>query len=267
VTTSQVREKKKARTPVRPSPPATPWISWQKLTCLPLALVIALLTTLVLFRRARLDPVARNAMAHGRVTRALWQHLELTAIATVLVLVVAIPLGILLTRASLRRATPVALTIATLGRAVPALGLLAPPLLWLGTGPKTVLLGVVVYAVLPVLATTIAGLAANDPALLKAARGLGMSPLGVLARVELPAAVPLILAGVRTAMVLNVGTVTLAALGGGGGLGVLVTTGLTRHCVPVLVLGSILTVALALLLDWLVSVAELLVRPRFAERD
>ncbi|MED7826555.1 ABC transporter permease subunit [Streptomyces chiangmaiensis] len=253
-----MEEQEEIKTPTRPNP-TRPRISWQKLTCLPLALVVALLVTLLWFRRARLDPVSQDAMARGRVTRALWQHVELTAIATVLVLVVAIPLGILLTRATFRRVTPVALTIATLGRAAPALGLLALPALWLGTGRKAVLLGIVVYAVLPVLATTIAGLKANDPALLETARGLGMSPLGVLTRVELPSAVPLILAGVRMTLVLNVGTVTLAALGGGGGLGVLITTGIAHHSLPLLLLGSILTTALALLVDWGVSVAELLV--------
>lgn len=97
------------------------------------------------------------------------------------------------------------------------------------------------------LSNTITGLKANDPTLLEAARGIGMSPVGVLTRVELPLAVPLILAGVRTALVLNVGTATLAVFGGGGGLGVLITTGITNQRMPVLVLGSVLTVVLALL--------------------
>jgi osmoprotectant transport system permease protein len=92
-----------------------------------------------------------------------------------------------------------------------------------------------------------------------------MSSSGVLARVELPLAVPLFLAGVRTALVLNVGTATLATFGGGGGLGVLITTGISTHRMPVLMLGSILTVVLALLLDWLASLAELLLRPRGLE--
>ncbi|CAM5235695.1 ABC transporter permease [Streptomyces hirsutus] len=131
---------------------------------------------------------------------------------------------------------------------------------------RAALIGMIAYAVLPVLSNTIAGLQANDPTLLEAARGIGMSPPGVLARVELPLAVPRsILAGVRTALVLNVGTATLATFGGGGGLGVLITTGITSQRMPVLVLGSILTVALALLVDWLASLAELLLRPRGLE--
>lgn len=138
-------------------------------------------------------------------------------------------------------------------------------MIWLGTGMKAALIGIIVYAVLPVLSNTVTGLRANDPTLLEAARGIGMSPLGVLSRVELPLAVPLILAGVRTALVLSVGTATLAVFGGGGGLGVLITAGITNQRMPVLVLGSILTVALALLVDWLASLAELLMRPRGLE--
>ncbi|KPC94780.1 permease, partial [Streptomyces sp. NRRL F-6602] len=175
------------------------------------------------------------------------------------------PLGILLTRPRLRRAAPLATALANIGQATPAIGLLALMVIWLGIGERPALIGIIIYAVLPVLSNTVAGLKANDPTLLEAARGIGMSPRGVLLKVELPLAVPLILAGVRTALVLNVGTATLATFGGGGGLGDLITTGITNQRMPVLVLGSILTVALALLVDWLASLAELLLRPRGLE--
>jgi osmoprotectant transport system permease protein len=110
-----------------------------------------------------------------------------------------------------------------------------------------------------------AGLRAIDPLMVEAARGIGMSAAGRLLRVELPLAVPLILAGVRTALVLNVGTATLATFVGGGGLGDLITTGIQTQRMPVLVLGSVLTVALALLVDWLASLAELVLTPRGLE--
>ncbi|OIJ99515.1 ABC transporter permease [Streptomyces monashensis] len=240
-------------------------VTWQRLTFLPAFLVAVLLATWLWFRQAHLDTISRNALSNGQVSKALWQHVELTAISTFFVLVISIPLGIVLTRRSFRRATPVALTFANMGQATPAIGLLALLVIWLGTGTKAALIGIIVYAILPVLSNTIAGLQANDPTLLEAARGIGMSPLGVLTRVELPLAVPLILAGVRTALVLNVGTAALATFGGGGGLGVLITTGITTQRMPVLVLGSVLTVALALLVDWLASLAEALLRPHGLE--
>ncbi|GAA4996605.1 ABC transporter permease [Streptomyces siamensis] len=250
-----------------PPPPTAPKrrITWQKLTFLPATLVALLLATWLWFQQADLDEISRNALSNGQVSKALWQHIELSVISTFFVLVIAIPLGILLTRKAFRKATPLAMTIANMGQATPAIGLLALLVIWLGTGTKAALIGIIVYAVLPVLSNTIAGLKANDPTVLEAARGIGMSPLGVLTRIELPLAVPLILAGVRTALVLNVGTATLATFGGGGGLGVLITTGITNQRMPVLVLGSVLTVALALLVDWLASLAELFLRPRGLE--
>ncbi|MFE0207682.1 ABC transporter permease [Streptomyces sp. NPDC058985] len=254
------------REPGRASPSAAQLrVGWRKLTFLPVAVIAVLLATWLWFRQADLDALSRNALSNGQVTKALWQHVQLTVISTFFVLIIAIPLGILLTRRMFRKATPVAMAFANMGQATPAIGLLALLVIWLGIGRRAALIGIIIYAVLPVLSNTIAGLKANDPTLLEAARGIGMSPMGVLTRVELPLAVPLILAGVRTALVLNVGTATLATFGGGGGLGVLITTGITSQRMPVLVLGSILTVALALLVDWLASLAELLLRPRGLE--
>ncbi|MGW1746796.1 ABC transporter permease [Streptomyces sp. NPDC002092] len=264
------QDEQEAAPPETEAPPPAPVprksrVTWQKLTFLPAVIVAVLLATWLWFRQADLDPISENALSGGQVSQALWQHVKLTVISTFFVLIIAIPLGILLTRRAFRKATPVAMTIANMGQATPAIGLLALLVIWLGTGTKAALIGIIIYAVLPVLSNTIAGLKANDPTLLEAARGIGMSPLGVLARVELPLAVPLILAGVRTALVLNVGTATLATFGGGGGLGVLITTGITNQRMPVLMLGSILTVVLALLVDWLASLAELLLRPRGLE--
>ncbi len=250
-----------ASSPTAAKPPRRK-VSWQKLTFVPALLVAMLLATWLWFQQADLDAVSENALSNGQVSKALWQHVELTVISTFFVLIIAIPLGILLTRRAFRKATPVAMAFANMGQATPAIGLLALLVIWLGIGRKAALIGMIAYAVLPVLSNTIAGLKANDPTLLEAARGIGMSPTGVLTRVELPLAVPLILAGVRTALVLNVGTATLAVFGGGGGLGVLITAGITNQRMPVLVLGSILTVALALLVDWLASLAEVLLRPR-----
>ncbi|EFL32461.1 permease membrane component [Streptomyces viridochromogenes DSM 40736] len=259
VVTEQAVPEPAARAP-RTAP--VPRISRQKLTLLPVALAAVLLATWLWFRQADLDALTRNALSGGQVSKALWQHIQLTAISTFFVLIIAIPLGILLTRETFRKATPVAMAFANTGQATPAIGLLALLVIWLGIGRRAALIGMIIYAILPVLSNTITGLKANDPTLLEAGRGIGMSPMGVLTRVELPLAVPLILAGVRTALVLNVGTATLAVFGGGGGLGVLITTGITNQRMPVLVLGSVLTVALALLVDWLASLAELLLRPR-----
>lgn len=240
-------------------------ISPGKLLTTPLLLAALLLATYLWVANATLDSIERNSLAGELVRLYLRQQVELTAVSTFFVLVIALPAGILLTRRFARRAAPFAIALANLGQATPAIGLLALLTFWLGIGPRTALVGMVAYAVLPVLSNTIAGLQAIDPTLVDAAKGIGMSARGVLGRVELPLAVPLILAGVRTALILNVGTGTLAAFAGGGGLGNLITAGITTQRTRVLIVGAVLTVCLALLVDWLASLAEILLSPRGLE--
>ncbi|THA72321.1 ABC transporter permease [Streptomyces sp. A0958] len=248
-------------------PPSRPprRITWRKLVMLPAALAVVLVLTYVWINHVHLDSIARNSLAGDTVQLRWWQHVRLTAISTFWVLIIAIPLGIALTRRGLSRAAPVVTAIANIGQATPAIGLLALLVIWLGIGPSTAITGMVIYAVLPVLSNTVAGLKAIEPSLVEASRGIGMSATGTLTKVELPLAVPLILAGVRTALVLNVGTATLATFGGGGGLGDLITSGIQTQRMPVLVLGSVLTVVLALLVDWLASLAEVALTPRGLE--
>ncbi|MET8436330.1 ABC transporter permease [Streptomyces sp900116325] len=248
-------------------PPAGPprRITWRKLVLVPAALAIVLVATYLWITNVPLDSIARNSLSGGNVQLRWWQHVELTAISTFWVLIIAVPLGIALTRRRLRKGAPLVTAVANIGQATPAIGLLALLVIWLGIGPRTAIIGMVIYAVLPVLSNTVAGLKAIEPNLVEASRGIGMSAMGTLTKVELPLAVPLILAGVRTALVLNVGTATLATFGGGGGLGDLITSGIQTQRMPVLVLGSVLTVVLALLVDWLASLVEVALTPRGLE--
>nr|WSZ96238.1 ABC transporter permease [Streptomyces sp. NBC_00857] len=250
-------------------PPAAPKrrITWQKLVTLPIVVALILLATYLWITNIQLDAIARNSLSGGNVQLRLWQHIQLTAISTFWVLIIALPLGVALTRRGLSRAAPPFTALANVGQAAPAIGLLALLVIWLGIGPSTAITGMVIYAVLPVLSNTVAGLRAIDPELVEASRGIGMSAAGTLSKVELPLAVPLILAGVRTALVLNVGTATLATFGGGGGLGDLITSGIQTQRMPVLIIGSVLTVCLALVVDWLASLVELFLTPRGLEED
>lgn len=248
-------------------PPAGPprRITWRKLVLVPAALAIVLVATYLWITNVPLDSIARNSLSGGNVQLRWWQHVELTAISTFWVLIIAIPLGIALTRRRFRKGAPLVTVVANIGQATPAIGLLALLVIWLGIGPRTAIIGMVIYAVLPVLSNTVVSLKAIEPNLVEASRGIGMSAMGTLTKVELPLAVPLILAGVRTALVLNVGTATLATFGGGGGLGDLITSGIQTQRMPVLVLGSVLTVVLALLVDWMASLVEVALTPRGLE--
>lgn len=257
------RDEEEDPVPVPAGPPRR--ITWQKLVLVPLALAVVLAVTFVWITNVHLDSIAKNSLDDGNVRLRVWQHIQLTAISTFWVLIIAIPLGIALTRRRLRKGAPVVTAVANIGQATPAIGLLALLVIWLGIGPRTAIIGMVIYAVLPVLSNTVAGLKSIEPTLVEAARGIGMSGVGVLSKVELPLAVPLILAGVRTALVLNVGTATLATFGGGGGLGDLITSGIQTQRMPVLVLGSVLVVVLALLVDWMASLVELSLTPHGLE--
>jgi osmoprotectant transport system permease protein len=131
-----------------------------------------------------------------------------------------------------------------------------------GFGFSAAVIALVLYAILPVLRNTMVGISQVDGRLVEAGRGMGMSAVAVLFKVELPLAVPVMLAGIRTALVLLVGTAALATFINGGGLGILITTGVNLNLVNVLVAGSILVALLALLVDWIGRVVEHVARPK-----
>ena len=190
------------------------------------------------------------------------EHLVISFFATALVVVVAIPLGIALTRPSLRRFSPFVVTIANIGQALPGYGLLVLFLIFFGQGQQTAILALALYALLPVLRNTMVGLNAVDRNVLEAGRGMGMTKAGVLTRLELPLAVPVIMAGVRTATILCIGMATLAFIIGGGGLGITINSGLKLQQNPVLIVGALLVAVIALTFDWLGALAERYLKPR-----
>ncbi|MFC6092596.1 ABC transporter permease [Saccharothrix lopnurensis] len=210
-----------------------------------------------------LDSIERQSINAPALTSATWDHLVISFAVTALVLVVAVPLGVVLTRRWARRAAPVFLGIATIGQASPAIGILVLFFLVSGLdGLWAAVLPIAFYTLLPVLRNTVVGLQGVDPALVDAGRGIGMSAATVLRRIELPLAVPLILAGLRTALVHAVGVATLAVFVNGGGLGLLIDTGYKLARVTVLITGAVLAVGLALLVDWLGAVAETHLGPK-----
>lgn len=211
---------------------------------------------------ADLDTIEARQLAWGLVLSLIWEHVLLTVVSAFFVVVIAVPLGIALTRPPLRRFSTVVVGIANAGQAAPSIGLIVLLAIWLDFSFRTAVVALTVYAVLPVLRNTITGLDGVDPSLVEAGRGIGMSNAGVLLRIELPLAVPVIMTGVRTALVLLVGTATLATFINAGGLGSLIVTGITLFRYPVLVSGAVLVALLALLIEWAGRVLELVTRPK-----
>lgn len=194
---------------------------------------------------------------------AAW-HLAMTGIAVGLACLVAIPLGI---GASRRPGlATVALGAAGVLQTVPSMALLAFMLPLFGIGARPAIAALFLYGLLPVLRNTVTGLRGVDPRLIEVGLGLGMRPLQLLWRVELPLAAPVILAGVRTSSVINIGTATLAAFIGAGGLGDPIVTGLTATDTNLVLSGALPAAALALLVDGALSRVERWATPRGLRR-
>ncbi len=185
------------------------------------------------------------------------QHLALVAVSTALAVAIGLPLGVALTRRP-RMARPV-LALASVVQTVPSLalfGFLIPLPLIGGIGARTAVVALLVYALLPILRNTHAGITSVDPAIVEAATGLGMTPGERLRSVELPLALPVVLAGVRIAAVVSIGLATIAAAVGAGGLGVLIYRGIATVDNRLILAGAVPAALLALAVDGLLGLAE-----------
>ena len=146
-----------------------------------------------------------------------WDHIVLSAAALAVSIAVAVPIGVVL--GHLHRGSFVAVNVANIGRALPTLVVIAVGFIFLGIGFTNVMVALVILAVPPILTNAYVAVDQVDPDAVEAARGMGMTPWQVIRRVELPLALPLLFAGIRTAAVFVVATATIAAIAGGGGLG------------------------------------------------
>jgi osmoprotectant transport system permease protein len=228
----------------------------------PLFCIAVVVGSLLYVNHAQVSESERRSLAVSQLLTLLRQHMTVSLAATVLTCAVAIPLGIALTRGRFRRYSKPIITVAGFGQAAPAIGLIALGAVLFGIGGVGAVLALTVYGALPIVANTVTGLDGVEPRLVEASRGMGMSAWSTLVRIELPLALPVIIAGVRTALVLIVGTAALASFTGAGGLGQLITTGIKLQQTVTLVVGAVLVAALALFIDWLARVAEIVAAPK-----
>lgn len=220
----------------------------------------------------RADAVARPSLLaylwseRWAIARRTAEHLALSAMALLAGVAVAVPLGLALERR--RRLAEPAIRLLGMTQTVPSLALLAFMIPVLGVGALPAIVALWVYSLYPIVRNTFTGVRDADPRAVEAATALGMTPGQVLRQVRLPLAAPVLLAGVRTAAVLTVGTATLAAFIGAGGLGEPIVTGLQLASTPRILSGAIPAAALALLVDGALGLVERAVRPRgLAARD
>lgn len=226
------------------------------------ALIILGLT--ILFVPEFLDPVLRLLFpSEGEwvfdresLLKLTAEHLLISLSAAFLATVIGISLGVAATRPSGRAFLPLVRDASSLAQTVPPAAVLALAIPFLGFGFEPVLLALVLYSVLPVLNNTLTGIENLPAAVLESARGMGMNRFQVLTRVELPLAMPLIGTGIRTSVVINVGTATLGALAGAGGLGSPIVAGLVRDNPAWVFQGAMASALLALGLNRLLLILE-----------
>jgi osmoprotectant transport system permease protein len=211
---------------------------------------------------AQLDAGESAVLSTDNLRDRAWEHMKMSLVSTALAALVAVPLGILISRRALRRAGTPIVFVANIGQTVPTVAVLALMLTVTGLGFRTAVFALWIYSLLPILQNTVVGLRGVDPATVEAARGMGMSPTGQLLRVELPLAMPVMMAGIRTAAVINVGTAALGTFIGAGGMGAIIETGINNQRDNLLYVGAALTALLALAADWVVGVIGVLVSPR-----
>jgi osmoprotectant transport system permease protein len=193
------------------------------------------------------------------------QHITLVAIAVGLAVLVGVPLGVLMARFTWL-AGPLQ-SVATIVLTIPAIalfGLLLPfySKFGQGLGPLPAITAVFLYSLLPILRNTYLALTSVEPGIREAGTGIGMTFWQRLRMVDLPIAVPVILAGIRTAVVMNIGVMTIAATIGAGGLGVLILTSISRSDMATLIVGAILVSLLAIVADLLLQWLQRRLTPR-----
>ncbi|MDH6235849.1 ABC transporter permease [Cryobacterium sp. CG_9.6] len=227
------------------------------------AVVLIVLAILYFWLSNRsLDSIESRTLNADYIIARVREHLGLTVVASALVAVLAIPTGILLSRTRSRVLKGTVLALANVGQATPAVGVIILLAIIWQTGYLTALVGLVIYSFLPVLRNTMVGLQQIDENVRESAFGMGMTRNQVLFRIELPLAVPVILAGLRTSLVFCVGVATIATFINAGGLGDMIVNGLKLQRYPVLVTGAVLVACIALLIDWIAATFEDVLRPR-----
>jgi len=191
-----------------------------------------------------------NSQLTSEILSLSWEHLQMVLITIAIAIAIAIPGGIVLARRP--RARRVALSIASISQTIPSLALFGflVPLPWIGgIGPHTAIVALCLYALLPILRNTLLGITGVDAGVRESAVAMGMTERQVLWQVELPLAVPSIVAGLRIATVATIGTATIAAAIGGGGLGVFIFRGISMVDTPTVLAGALPAAMMAVVAD------------------
>ena len=193
------------------------------------------------------------------VLKLTLEHIELTAVAVSISTLIGVTIGILITR--FRKAATAVIGISGIIYTIPSLALFGMLIPFIGIGMKPALIALVLYSQLALIRNTFVGIVHIDPSIREAAKGMGMSNWQFLRMVELPIALPVIMAGIRTAAVMNIGTATIAAYIGAGGLGWLIFRGIASVNTEQIIAGALPVTLLAIGVDYLFVLLERFLAP------
>jgi len=195
----------------------------------------------------------------GLIAKLTLQHIEITLIAVSISTLIGVAIGIYITRH--RRAAATVIGIAGVLYTIPSLALFGMLIPFIGIGLKPTLIALILYSQLALVRNTFVGIVHIDPSIREAGKGMGMSYWQFLRMVELPVALPVIMAGVRTAAVMNIGTATIAAYIGAGGLGWLIFRGIASVNSEQIIAGAVPVILLAVGVDYLFILLERALTP------
>lgn len=202
------------------------------------------------------DGLVARVLTYDNVFKALREHLMLMFVSMIGAIIVGVLVGIMLSRPKLYYVGRGVENIVNVGQTIPSLAILALFFTILGLGFRVAVFALFLYSILPILRNTFAGIINVQSSIIESAKGMGMKPFRILTRIELPLAFPIIVAGIRTAIVINVGAATLATFIGGGGFGDLIVTGLSVRRDMVIFTGAGLAALTAIILDYIIGQIE-----------
>ena len=202
---------------------------------------------------------------HERIISLFLEHSRITFEALAIAILIGVPIGIIIS--ANKNLSKLVMTIINAVQAIPSLALLGFLIPLVGVSEKTAIILVVMYAILPIVKNTFVGLINISPDLIEVASGIGMTKKQVLFRVQIPMAMPVIMAGVRISAVNSVGLVTIASYAGGKGLGFLVYSGINTVDVNMILAGAIPAALLALAMDFVVGKIEKILVPIGIQTD
>lgn len=196
------------------------------------------------------------------ILRMILQHLFLFSVSTIIAIVVGVIVSIFATLDGYKKFGQVLLAVSGMAQAVPSIAVVALVFLFVGIGMKPAIIALIIYSIVPVIFNTSSGLLSVNAKTIEAARGIGFTNTQILWKIKIPIASPVIIAGIRSAATINIGTATIASLIGGGGLGDLIFIGIKLQKHHITIIGACLTALIAIVIDGILQAAGKKVVPR-----